>query len=220
MAASTKISDPSTKSHFAYQVIKREILNGDVKPGQRLRLRELSRRLKTSDMPVREALWMLQLEGLVQSENHRGAMVTDLTIERVVEIIATRTYLEVLAVVESVPYHDDLSIKRIEKLIDVMRAARTPARYSEINRQFHAALYAPCPNEFLKSQIDDLWNKVWRTRSRSIFDLNPSRIDKATKEHEAILKALKNRSTAQVEDAARAHRRTTLKGWNSEIDKP
>lgn len=220
MPASAKISDPSTKSDFVYQAIKQEILDGDVKPGQRLRLRELSRRLKTSDMPVREALRMLQLEGLVQFENHRGAMVTDLTIERVVEIIATRTYLEVLAVVESVPYHDDLSVKKIEKLIDAMRTARTPPRYSEMNRQFHAALYAPCPNEFLKSQIDYLWNKVWSARSRSIFELNPSRIDKATKEHEAILKALKKRSATQVEGAARAHRLTTLKGWNSETDKP
>ena len=219
MPASAKIIAPSTKSDFIYQVIKQEILEGAVKPGQRLPLRELSRRLKTSDMPVREALRMLQLEGLVQFENHRGAMVTDLTLERVIEIISTRTHLEVLAVVESVPHHDDLSVKKIEKLIDGMRAARTPSKYSEINRQFHAALYAPCPNEFLKSQIDDLWNKVWSTRSRSIFELNPSRIDKATKEHEAILRALKNRSASQVEDAAKTHRLTTLKGWNSESGK-
>ena len=219
MGNSQQITIPLTKADYIYRLIKEEILEGKMKPGQRLRLLELSRRYKTSEMPIREALRMLQHDDLVQFNNHRGAMVTDLTLERVIEIISTRTYLEIMALVESIPFHDEASIMKVEKIIDTMHFVKTAAKYSEANRQFHEALYALCNNAFLKAEIDELWNKVWSTRSRSIFNLCPDRIAGATREHEQIFQALKERSGEKVERAARSHRDSTMKSWREVVKK-
>lgn len=208
---------PSTKTDFVYLTIRKEILDGQLQPGQRLRLSELAGRYEISEMPVREALRKLQHDGLVEFENHRGATVSDLGLERIVEIIATRTYLEVFAVCEAVPHHDSKTLAELDALVRKMKTTRNPALYSELNRRFHRLLAEPCPNAFVKSEIDSLWNKVWRTRSQSIFQLIPTRLEDATHEHENILRAIKTRAPDQVQQMSMLHRERTLESWRSLI---
>lgn len=209
---------PSTKTDFVYHTIRKEILDGQLQPGQRLRLSELAGRYEISEMPVREALRKLQHDGLVVFENHRGATVSDLGLERIVEIIATRTYLEVFAVCEAVPHHDSKTLAELDALIQKMRKTRNPALYGELNRRFHKLLAEPCPNAFLKSEIDNLWNKVWRTRSQSIFQLVPDRLEHATREHDDILRAIKRGSIDQVQEMSMLHREQTLRSWRLLIE--
>lgn len=215
-----KIAAPSTKTDYVYQNLRKEILEGHLSPGRRLRLVELAKQYEISEMPVREALRMLQRDGLVRFESHRGATVTDLSIERAIEIIATRTYLEVLAACEACPFHTKASIEKLRDIIEAMRGARTAAKFSTLNRAFHLTLYEPGPNGFLKAQIEELWDKVWRTRSKSIFELRPDRVKAATDEHEDIVSALATGSLDKVEAAARHHRDLTLQSWQSLIAAP
>jgi DNA-binding GntR family transcriptional regulator len=206
---------PSTKTEFVYQTIRKEILDGQLKPGQRLRLTELASRYDISEMPVREALRKLQHDGLVEFENHRGATVSDLGLERIVEIIATRTYLEILAMMEAMPNHTPDTIAELDDLIARMKKTRNPRTYSELNHRFHQLLAEPCRNAFLKAEIESLWNKVWRTRSESIFQLVPERLSEATQEHQEIVHALKSQSAARVQRVAMQHRERTLRSWRS-----
>ena len=204
---------PATKSEFIYQQVRREIVEGQLQPGQRLRLAELAERFGISEMPVREALRRLQHDDLIQFENHRGATVSDLGLERTIEIIAVRTYLEVFALTEAVPFHDEKSIKQLRALITSMRRIKDPDQYSDLNRRFHKLLIEPCPNAFVKTEIDGLWNKVWKTRGQSIFQLVPKRLVDATREHEEIFEAIVDGKTEQARCAAMAHRELTLDNW-------
>lgn len=206
---------PATKTEFVYQTLRKEILEGRLQPGQRLRLSEIASRYEISEMPVREALRKLQHDGFVEFENHRGATVSDLGLDRVIEIIATRTYLEVCSVCEAVPHHTAESIARLEAIVQKMKKTRKSDQYSELNRWFHRLLSEPCPNAFLKTEIDNLWNKVWRTRSQSIFQLVPTRLAEATVEHEKILDAIRLGSCEDAERAAKEHRRHTLEAWRA-----
>jgi len=206
---------PSTKTEFVYQTVRKEILDGHLLPGQRLRLSELASRYEISEMPVREALRKLQHDGLVEFEDHRGATVSDLGLDRILEIIATRTYLEVYAVVEATAHHTKSTIDQLDGLVQKMRKTRKPDDYSELNRRFHKLLVDPCPNGFLKLEIDNLWNKVWRTRSLSIFQLAPARLADATAEHAQIVDAVRRRASDAVEEAAMRHRRRTLDAWEA-----
>jgi DNA-binding GntR family transcriptional regulator len=206
---------PSTKTEFVYQTIRKEILDGHLQPGQRLRLSELAARYEISEMPVREALRKLQHDGLVQFENHRGATVSDLGLDRIVEIIATRTYLEVYAMCEATRFHTAVTIAQLEGLVQKMKKTRNPGQYSELNRRFHKLLTEPCPNAFLKLEIDNLWDKVWRTRSQSLFQLVPARVPDATVEHEQILDAVRRRSSGDVHKTAMLHRQHTLENWQA-----
>jgi DNA-binding GntR family transcriptional regulator len=204
---------PSTKTDFVYQTLRKEILDGHLQPGQRLRLTELAERYEISEMPVREALRKLQHDGLVQFESHRGATVSDLGLDRIIEIIATRTYLEACAAMEAAPHHSTQSLKQLKTLVATMKKTRDPEQYSDLNRKFHRQLTEPCPNSFMKTEIDNLWNKVWRTRSQSLFQMVPKRIADATDEHERILNAVIDADSERLYREVMAHRAKTLENW-------
>jgi DNA-binding GntR family transcriptional regulator len=211
------VKGPSTKTEYAYESIRREILDGSLKPDQRLRLVELARRYELSEMPVREALRMLQRDGLVIMQNHRGVTVSHLSWDRAREFIETRTHLEILAAKLATPFHNEQTIRGLESILEKMRMAVSksgPAgRYSQLNRQFHEDLYAPGPNSVLKKEIGSLWDQVWRARAQSIFEVEPSRVAKATAEHEAIFEAVKQKNVRAVERAMNEHRDATLETW-------
>ena len=67
----------ATKSEWVYEQLRRRILAGTYKPDDRLRLTELAREFNMSEMPVREALRMLQRDGLIEMHSHRGASVAN-----------------------------------------------------------------------------------------------------------------------------------------------
>src|SRR5918911_288126 len=69
-----------SKAGFAYDPLRRRILDGGYRPGDRLRLTQIARELSLSEMPVREALRLLQKDGLVVMELHRGAHVAELSL--------------------------------------------------------------------------------------------------------------------------------------------
>src|SRR6185436_20783178 len=80
----------TTKTDWVYHRLRGEILEGSLKPDDRLRLSSLAQRFQTSEMPVREALRMLQRDGLISFANHRGATVVKLSMERAAEIVSVR----------------------------------------------------------------------------------------------------------------------------------
>ena len=217
MVEQEQLVGPSTKTDFVYRTLLAEIMGGALAPGQRLRLAEIATRYSTSEMPVREALRRLQADGLVMFENHRGATVTAVSLARVVEIIATRTFLEVLAISESTPYHSLASLKKARAVNDELKRAKDPKRSSELNRQFHVLLYEPCPNTFLKQEIDMLWDKVWSTQQRSVFSRAPARILGAVEEHAEILTAIAAGSIEKVRKTALLHRQRTLDSWHAQL---
>lgn len=212
-----KIDRPfTTKTDWVYNRLRAEILDGALKPEDRLRLTSLARRFQTSEMPVREALRMLQRDGLVSFENHRGATVIKLSLRRAAEIVAIRMHLEVLATAEAAPYHTRESVAELSEILERMdrqAQARQPQRFSEGNRRFHTALYAPGPNRTLKDEIQVLWDRVWRARARSIFALDPLRMRAAQSEHWAILEAVRAGDAEAAAGAMARHRANTLASW-------
>ncbi|UVO35768.1 GntR family transcriptional regulator [Bradyrhizobium arachidis] len=209
---------PSTKADYVYEVMKKDILEGRLPPGRRLRLAELASSYETSEMPIREALFMLRRDGLVVFKSHRGATVSEVSIKELYDMIATGSYLQVLAMTEAVPYHTDQTLSVLADLIDQMKKTKVGSKYSELNHEFHRLLYSPCKNEFLKNEIDYIGSRFFKRWSKSIFDLRPERRALATKEHEAMLDAVKARSVAKLQKAVMMHREETLKSWQDVID--
>ena len=205
-----------TKTDWVYNRLRAEILNGSLKPDDRLRLTALARRFETSEMPVREALRMLQRDGLISFESHRGATVVNLSLQRAAEIVAIRMHLEVLAVAEAVPHHTASSLSEVTGVLERMdrqAEGRHAQRFTESNRRFHTLLYQPGPNRMLIEEIQILWDRVWRARARSIFALDPTRMRAAQIEHWAILEAVRSREPDRAAGAMARHRANTLASW-------
>lgn len=209
-----------TKAEWVYGRLRDDIVDGRRKAGQRLRLASLAEQFSTSPMPVREALRMLQRDGLVEIESHRGATVAEISWERAYEAVAVRMHLEVLAVEQAVPHQDPESLSRAGRLVDRMdelAASGNAMRFSQANRELHATVEAPCPLRLLLEEIDALWDLVWRTRSRSLFTLIPARMTEAQHEHRAIIDAIRRGDARAARAATEDHRDRTLAAWREAI---
>jgi DNA-binding GntR family transcriptional regulator len=206
----------TTKTDWVYEQLRARILSGEHKPDGRLRLTALAQEFQISEMPVREALRMLQRDGLVRMENHRGATVVNLSWERAAEIVSMRMHLEVLATREATGRHTPQSLDAMKRLLDRMdedAAAGEADRFSQGNREFHTNLYAPGPNAALKQEIQDLWDRVWRARAASIFAVDPARMAQAQQEHRKILAAMRREDADAAAAAMERHRHHTMASW-------
>jgi DNA-binding GntR family transcriptional regulator len=79
------------------QALKAAIFRGQLRPGQKLNEKQLAAQLNVSRAPLREAFWKLQEDGLITRIPHKGAIVTVLSLQDVLEISAIRVHLESLA---------------------------------------------------------------------------------------------------------------------------
>ena len=206
-----------TKSEYAYAELRRRILDGRLPAGARLLLRPLADELGVSVMPIRDAIRLLERDGLVTVNSHRSATVTEIARDAVVESVGVRMWLEVLAVREATPHHTAATLAAAERaLADAERTAASgkALEYARANRAFHNALEAPA-SESLRALIDELWDRMWQARrSLSLFVLDPGRIDGAQDEHRELYEAVA-RGDAEAATAAMAeHRERSLAAWS------
>lgn len=208
-----------TKTEWIYEQLREMIHTGEVAPDSRLPLAPLAERFGTSEIPVREALRMLQRDGLITIVSHRGATVASVSWEELHEAILIRTYLEILAVREAAPHHTPETVSMLRNHIeDMSRAARSPSpqsadAFSVANREFHRSLYEPCPHPLLKTQIQELWDRVWQTRSQSLFYMARDQMERAHREHVAIVEAVERGDVEGATAVAKAHRAGNLAAW-------
>lgn len=141
---SDKINSPSLVD-MTVAALRKLILAGEYKPGERLIEQRLTERLGISRPPLREAMRVLQQEGLVVTFPRRGAVVTPLSNEDVYEIYTLRFALDRLAVELGVPVRDPRLLEPLRSAVAGMeRAVRTGDREQLLqeNINFHASMCA------------------------------------------------------------------------------
>jgi DNA-binding GntR family transcriptional regulator len=192
--------------------LRQMILDGTVPPGTVLSQVQLAQEIGVSRTPLREALRMLQEEGLVLAEYNHRVRVADIDIGELEYFYASRIMLESLAIALTVPYLSQEDIDRLASTLDHMHAAserRDMESWDEGNKQFHAILSSHTEGhmrETIKRSIDA------SERYRRIKLQNLARSwEVAEMEHMAIFEACRegNRDAA-VELLARHLARTAL----------
>lgn len=119
-----RIASPPSMSELASDAVRRMILSGELRPGDRVVENRLTERLGVSRPPLREALKQLGHEGLIVRHPRRGAVVTPLTQHDVYEIVTMREELETMAVRLGVPVRDPALLRPVEDALrDIERAA-------------------------------------------------------------------------------------------------
>jgi DNA-binding GntR family transcriptional regulator len=146
-----------------YKALREAILNGDLKPGQKLSQEWLSRKMKVSRMPIREAIKKLEIKGLIESIPYKESRVADFSSKDIGEVYSIRALLEGYAVrlaTNKVREKDLEELKKINEemigLIDQKKYRRLPA----LNERFHQNIYNRCGNERLCKMIKDLWSSI------------------------------------------------------------
>jgi DNA-binding GntR family transcriptional regulator len=208
------MTDTSPKGSLTFEaltLLRDEIIQGKMRPNERLIAADLAERLNTSRTPIREALQLLEAEQLVVAAK-RGYVVREHTKEEIVEIYEVRAALEGMAArlaaqktgtsayreIEAIGAHRDSLITSNDRKIIV-----------DLNDEFHAAIFAACGN----SRLD----RINRSNSQHFFNYRISEL--YTKEetkisikgHALILKAIKNHDADQADSAAQEHVLEALK---------
>jgi DNA-binding GntR family transcriptional regulator len=140
--------------HLIHEQLRSEILNGTLAAGAQLRQEALAERFSASRIPVREALRQLEAEGLVTYELNRGAVVTEMSVAQICEMLEVRIALECHAARLGVPNMVQHDFQTMQDILDAYSASEDLAEWAEYNRRFHLALCAPANNRSLRRLIE------------------------------------------------------------------
>jgi DNA-binding GntR family transcriptional regulator len=189
---------PRTVKDQLVNHLRDDIVRGSFEPGEHLRLEDIAVRFDISTMPVREALRDLESEGLVTIYPHRGAVVTELTVEDLEDIYDIRATLEAMATRLAVPRMTEAIFEDLALIIERMDGQLGHvASLVKLNHQFHSTLYCASGRRHLCDLNHTLRYRTQHYLHAYMDDLGSMAL--AQGEHRAILKACQR---GHVEEAA------------------
>ena len=185
------------------------ILHGRFQPGDRIRQEEIAEKFGASRLPVREALRMLEAEGLTEHQPHKGASVPRLTQHEVDVIYRMRERLEPLAIVESLERLDPVDHERLEEVQQRIEDNDDLEKFLDLDREFHMLTYSGCSIEPLNQNVARLWNSTQHYRRAYVALGGKNRMWVVNAEHRLILDAVVRRDPTDAERFLGGHIRRT-----------
>jgi DNA-binding GntR family transcriptional regulator len=198
-AASARVAD----------YLREAILNGEIGPGEWIRQEEVAERFGASRLPVREALRILEAEGLTEHEQNKGARVPRLDMHEVDVIYQMRERLEPLALTESIPHLTDADLGRLEDVQARIEANGDVDAFLALDREFHLLSYTGCRIDQLTGMVTRLWNSTQHYRRAFVSLSGPGRMWVVNAEHRLLLDAIERRDTVDAERYLSGHIRRT-----------
>lgn len=189
--------------------LRQAILLGEIRPGDWIRQEELAERLGASRFPVREALRILEAEGLTEFVPNRGARVPSLTMHEVDVAYRMREQLEQLAISESIPHLGREDLRVLHEIQDDIESNDDIATFLELDREFHLRSYAGCRIDQLTSTVTRLWNSTAHYRRTFVTLTGPGRRWVINAEHRLLLDAINRRDVIDAERFLAGHIRRT-----------
>jgi DNA-binding GntR family transcriptional regulator len=179
--------------------LEKFIIEGDLKPRERLIENEISRAIEVSRPPIREALRALESEGLVISLPNRGVTVAEITEKDVQNVYLIRANLESLAVKLATANltYEKLDLLESIYLRMVQKAGEGDlSSYFQMNREFHETILQTADNEQLTRILKNLGKQTMPFRFFIIS--TPGMLQKSLENHRSLLDAMQARDGEQA----------------------
>jgi DNA-binding GntR family transcriptional regulator len=186
--------------------IEDEIIAGDLKPGEHLDESSLAKRFGVSRTPVREALLQLGISGLVVVQAHKGATVSRVGPEALVQMFEVMAELEGMAARLAARRCSQQEKEYLKEVLETCRLAADKDdtdHYYYANEKFHQAIYRASHNTFLAEQCLHLQRRLRPYRRLQLRAIN--RMVTSLREHSEIIEAITSLTPAIAEQRARAH---------------
>ena len=185
-----QLGEHRTLAEKAFISLHRAILTGGLEPGARLLIDDLAETLGMSAMPVREAVRRLGAMGLVVNVPHKGARVTELSVQDLREVYEARLVLEPLAIYRAAMVFTDEDASQARIALDAMSEQPVGSiEHWSAHSLFHLGLYRAGGSSWLMRLIQPLWESSERYR----LALSPKHVEGARRDtHEKILQACLN----------------------------
>lgn len=182
-----------------FNTLREAILKGELKPGERLMELQLASKLGVSRTPIREAIRMLELEGLAVTVPRRGAQVAKMTEKDMEDVLQIRKALDELAVGLAC---DNIQEADFEKLHVALKNFENSTRGHDVKKiaqadvEFHDVIYQAANNPKLVNMLNNLREQMYRYRVEYLK--NEAMYPTLVREHEEIFDCLKRKDRKAV----------------------
>ena len=200
------IGSPVSIREKVYRAVRNEILNGNIAPGERMIETRLAQQIKTSRTPVREALHMLEREGLLEAIPRVGYRVKQMSWGEVEEICEIRAVNEVLAARWAMKRISAKELQALEKNIEQgEREVRmgNPKAFVDRDEEFHEILARASGSERLLELCEQLRRHMLRYRIESLY--LPETALQAIADHRLILACVRAKDEQGIDAVIRGH---------------
>ena len=217
-----------SKKEFVYESLREQILNSELRPGERLIIDELSTNLGVSAIPVRESLQQLQSDGLVTIEPYVGARVTEIPKESIQEIFALLEATETISGQAACRRMSEADFEEMEQLLQRMDVdiegdqsgltAENLERWANNNLQLHQLICERANMPLVHSTMNhvlDHWNRLRRIYLEPVLT---ARVKEAQKDHWEMDKALRTRDPANVADVIHQHNQRAVAAYINHLE--
>lgn len=189
-----------------FHTLRKGILRGDLKPDERLMEIRLAERLGVSRTPIREAIRMLQLEGLVINVPRKGAHVAKITAKDLKDVLEVRSGLEDLAVRLA---SRRITEEQVAELRDASRAFEQAVHgnqlieLAEADERFHTLIYQATANDRLVQMLNNIKDQMYRYRVEYLKDRSSR--DLLVREHEELCRTIAMHDGDAAAEVIRTH---------------
>ncbi len=202
-------SEPAaaTEVERAIRFLREAILRGDYEPGQRLPQKDLTEQLDMSPTPIREALRILEAQGLLERVPYKGAYVAEVSPDESEEISVIRSALEGLATEMAVSNLTEDEVDDLEKLTREMQEAWNQmniGRLRRANYRFHALIYQQAGSQRLSDMIISLWPRF----ATDTLWMIPGRAERSIQQHHALIDKIREGDAKAAAQLMSDHIRT------------
>jgi len=201
------------RGEIAVIEIRKRIIAGEMKPGHRLKEKELCQLFGLSRTPVREALVRLQQEGFVEEAEGKKFKVSEITLKSILELHEIRELMEGHAVKRVAKNRTRAQVDELRELTKRMEQAlgvRDPDLFFEADLEFHAKLIRFCGNRALQDLAVQLTEKIQRVRFLTLYVHR--RLEETIDEHSKILDGIEAQDPRSAQKALNTHLQNVKKG--------
>ena len=189
-----------------FHTLREAILRGDLRPGERLMEIQLANKMGVSRTPIREAIRMLEQEGLAVTMPRKGAEVAKMTLKGMEDVLEIRAALDELAsqlASERITEEQLVRLEEKKKDFEISLKSGNVRQIAEADVNFHDVIYEATKNPKLVNLLNNLREQVYRYRVEYLK--NAENYPILIREHEAIYQSLKNHNREDATLAIREH---------------
>jgi DNA-binding GntR family transcriptional regulator len=184
--------------------LRRALLSGEIKPGERIKVAELEKSFGVSHIPIREAVRRLETEGLIVAHPQRAAVAAGVDLEDLGGLYDLRRIIEGEVMRRSVDSMTDEQVTAVREALENLEAVaedHESPRFWELHRDFHWALLEPGATAWIERTLD----QIWLASQRYVRLFISETIDDAMSDHRELFACCESRDGARAEAIIRRH---------------
>lgn len=196
-------------SRIVAEKILEQILNGDLKPGDKIVESVYAEMFNTSRSPIREAIYMLTTEGLIERIPRKGAFVKGYTLSEIQDLLDIRNNIELLSAKRiHEPHKKKDLLDELKSILKELEKCTNQAQYVRLNYAFHYTII-----KFSESSVlEGVYSKISfpLLRIQGIHFSQEETIEKSKEEHRKIYEHLKRNEMGEFTELLRHHTQNVI----------